>query len=72
MKQKLSITVRGKHKTWNFKFDGDPKYLDEWRADGLEVDALVYSIPEWVPGRFLNVWCFLQDCFYLRNPFAKS
>lgn len=71
MKRKMSITVRGKGHTWSFEFDGDPKYLEEWRADGLEVDELIYSIPEWLPVPLFRVWCFLQDCFYLRNPFAN-
>lgn len=69
MKQLLAITVRGKQHTWTFHFDGDPKYLQEWRDDGLEVDELYNTIPEWLPGWAIRPWCFIQDCFCFRNPF---
>lgn len=71
-RQRLSITVRGKHKTWSFHFDGDPQYLQEWRDDGLEIDELYYSIPEWLPSPLMRAWCFITDLFYLRNPFWKE
>lgn len=45
-KRQLAITVRGKQHSWSFHFEGDPKYLAEWRDDGLEIDEVHYSIPE--------------------------
>lgn len=71
MKQRLSITVRGKQKTWNFHFEGNPKYLHDWRDDGLEIHEVHNTIPDWLPSSFIRAWCFIQDCFYFRNPFAR-
>lgn len=70
MKQRLSITVRGKQHEWTFHFDGDPKYLAEWREDGLIIDEVVNSIPDWIAGTVLmRPWIFFQDIFNFRNPF---
>ena len=46
MQKLLNITVRGETKTWGFQFVGDDKYLDEWRADGLDVDEVVWEMGE--------------------------
>ena len=60
--KKLSIEVRGKERRWSFVFDGDPRYLEEWRADGLEVSEVMNIIPEWVMDvRLLRPWVFSQD-----------
>ena len=64
MKRVFGITVKGNNKTWCFDFDGDPKYLDEWRADGLQVDPVVNIIPKWIVDiGLLKIWCFFQDIF---------
>ncbi len=64
MKQKISIEVRGKQKTWSFTFDGDPKHLADWRADGLEVYEVDNTIPEWaVSLGLLRPWCLVQDAW---------
>jgi hypothetical protein len=34
---KFSIHVQGDSKLWSFDFEGDPRYWDEWLADGLEM-----------------------------------
>jgi hypothetical protein len=47
VKQRCSVTIQGKRHKWSFPFDGDPRHLAEWREDGLEVDEIVGSIPEW-------------------------
>ena len=61
-KKLLAIDVRGKRREWSFLFLGDPKYLDEWRADGLRVDEVVNVIPQKVVNLGLaRVWCCLQD-----------
>ncbi len=75
----LSITIRGNQHKWSFDFYGDPKYLEEWRADGLEIDEIVNVIPVWVVDiGCTGLWCFLQDLFnfnfrdaweYLRSKF---
>jgi hypothetical protein len=73
MAKKLhAITVRGKQHEWTFNVYVDPKYLPEWRDDGLEIVELGYIIPEWIQDKgygAMRVWCFLQDCFHFRNPF---
>ncbi len=64
MKQMLSITVKGKEKTWCFNFPGDPKYLPEWEADGLEVYEVVNTIPLWAQQSGLTrIWCRVQDAW---------
>lgn len=62
MNKMLSITVKGKHKTWCFNFKSDPKYLAEWEADGLEVYEVCNTIPVWAQQMGLtHVWCRVQD-----------
>ncbi len=63
--KKLAVEVQGKTKRWEFMFDGDTKYLDEWRADGLVVDEVCNTIPLWVQrNRFTVPWVFIQDVLY--------
>lgn len=68
--KKMMIEVRGKHKRWSFGFYGDPQYLEEWRADGLEVNVVENTFPLWVADwGLVRPWCFVQDIINLRNPF---
>jgi len=63
-KKLLSITVRGKHKKWCFTLLEDPKYLEEWREDGLEIDEICNSIPKWVVDvGLMQPYIILQDIF---------
>jgi hypothetical protein len=63
-KKLMSVEVKGKHSRWGFEFYGDPAYLEEWRADGLEVYEIVNTIPVWVVRWGLTLpWCFMQDLF---------
>lgn len=58
----LSITVRGRERTYSFTFTGDPAHLEEWRADGLDVCEVVNIIPAWVADAGLaQPWCAVQD-----------
>lgn len=71
-KKLMGIEVRGKRKTWGFHFYGDPQYIDEWRADGLNVNVIEAVIPEWVADLGLvRPWCFMQDLLSFRNPWRK-
>ena len=64
MKTLLSIEVKGNDHAWSFSFYGDPKYLDEWREDGLEINAIVNVVPAWVVDLGLTkIWIFIQDIF---------
>ncbi len=71
MKKLMEIEVHGKTCKWGFIFEGDPKYLDDWRADGLVVDEVVNIIPEWVADiGMVRPWCFVQDLLNFKNPFG--
>jgi hypothetical protein len=67
----LSLTVRGKNSTWAFNVVADPQYLDEWRADGLEIYEVCNVIPAWLPAWSVRSWCFLQDLFNFKNPWSE-
>ena len=70
-KKLMSVTVRGYRKTWSFNFYGDPKHLNEWRTDGLEIGEIENVIPVWIVTLGLTrMWCFFQDVFNFKNPFA--
>ncbi len=70
-KKLLSITVKGNHHEWSFNFYADPKYIQEWREDGLEIDEICNTIPEWVANfKLVKQWVFLQDLFNFKNPFT--
>lgn len=65
----LSVTVRGRQHTWCFNFYGDPSYIEEWRADGLEIDVIENVIPRWIADMGLTrAWCFVQDVWNFKNP----
>lgn len=67
MKKLYSLEIQGKTKTWSFNFYGDTKYLDEWREDGLHIDEVLNTIPEWAVNIGLTkVWIFIQDVFNFR------
>jgi len=71
-KKLMHVEVRGNEKCWGFLFYGDPKYLPEWQADGLNVVLVENLIPVWAANLGLvRPWCFLQDLFNFRNPWRK-
>ena len=71
MKRLYGLMVRGNHRTWSFHVEIDPKYLEEWRADGLVIEEIVNIIPKWYVdlGLPVGTWCFIQDILNLKNPF---
>jgi len=48
MSDKYSICVRGKRHEWAFTVKGTAEAAEDWRADGLDVVKLEYTIPGWV------------------------
>ena len=59
---KYVLTVQGRESRWSFEIEGRPEYWAEWLEDGLVVEELVNTFPEWVVKlRLEKVWCFLQD-----------
>lgn len=67
-KKLLIISVKGKDHSWSFEFYADPKYLEDWREDGLEVDEVCNTIPAWLPVWGISLWCGLQDIWNFRIP----
>ena len=64
MKKLLSLEVKGAEKDWSFSFYADPKYINEWRQDGLEINEICNTIPEWVADmELVKPWIFFQDLF---------
>jgi len=65
----MAVTIRGDQHEWSFCFYGNPKHLDDWLADGLEVALVENTVPAWLP-KWVPVrwWCFVQDVFNFRNP----
>lgn len=72
MKKLYSLSVRGKRKEWSFEVLVDPKYISDWRADGLQIDEIVNVIPQWYvdAGLPVRLWCFVQDILNFKNPFT--
>jgi hypothetical protein len=61
MKNPYSLTVRGKHKTWSHLVWANPEHVTDWREDGIEVDEVLYIVPDLVQSMGLTrPWCFLQ------------
>lgn len=61
-KQKIyELTVHGKTKTYGFSIIIDPVYLEEYREQGLELDEILYTIPEWIVDfKLTRLWVWLQ------------
>ena len=67
------MCVKGKRHYWTFDFYGDPKYLTEWRADGLDVGVVENTVPVLIAELGLTrAWCFAQDLFGFRNPWRRT
>jgi hypothetical protein len=67
MKKRYTITVHGKQKTWGFPIKADPAHVEDWRADGFEVDEVLNMIPDWAVNLGLTyVWCWVQDVWEKR------
>lgn len=66
----LSISVKGNNKQWSFNFYGNTRYINEWREDGLEIDIIENTIPEFINDIGLTkAWVFFQDIINFNNPF---
>jgi len=72
-KKLYSLDVRGKQHEWGFHIYADPKHVEDWRADGLEVYEICNVVPVWIVDMgLLRVWCFFQDIFHFKNPFESK
>ncbi len=68
-----SVEVRGKRSTWCIDTYITRQTAQDWRDDGLTVHEVLNSIPAWWVDAGLPVgwWCFWQDVFNFKNPWAK-
>jgi hypothetical protein len=70
-KKLMFVEVRGDRSQWMFEFYGNPRFLPDWRSDGLTVEVIENTVPAWLPAWFpVRLWCGLQDVFNFRNPFG--
>ena len=70
MKKLYAVEVRGKTTEWSFSFWGDPEFVKDWEEDGLTINEIVNTIPDWIVAiGLIGPWCFFQDIFNLKNPF---
>lgn len=61
MKQ-YSLLVRGKYKEWSFPIYAEPQHVRDWQEDGLELDELLYVVPQWVASVGLTgLWMKIKD-----------
>lgn len=64
MKKLMNITVKGDRHDWGFSFYGDPKHIEDWLADGLDVTITENTCPEWaVRLGWHRAWFRAQDIF---------
>lgn len=68
---KTTVTVRGNRSEWGIPSDLSDEAISDMRADGLQVDVVVNTIPAIVADLGLaRVWCFFQDLLNFRNPIS--
>lgn len=69
---KTIIHVRGRESEWGVVSDMNQDQIDSMRADGIEVGELANIVPAWAADLGLTrPWCFVQDVWNLRNPWAQ-
>ncbi len=62
MKNKYSITVRGRWHEWAFPVRATPEHAEEWRQDGLIVDEILHEIPQWIMNIGLGgLWMWIDE-----------
>lgn len=63
-KKLMSITVQGNEHKYSFHFYGDPIYLNHWQNEGLEIDVIENTVPDYIVSVGLtSFWCKMQDVF---------
>ena len=68
----VSVTVRGKRSEWVVDCVMRQGQIDAMREDGVSVDEIMYRVPAWAVSIGLTKpWCFAQDVYNFRNPFAS-
>jgi hypothetical protein len=68
---KTTVTVRGNRSEWGIPSDLSADAIADMRADGLQVDVVMNTIPAIIADLGLaRAWCFVQDILNLRNPLS--
>lgn len=68
-----TLTVKTESgKEFSFTTLVDPKYVEEWRAEGIEINELLNVIPEWVVDLgLMRPYIFFQDLLRLPTRLFK-
>ena len=66
-----ALIVRGRSgQRYMFLTAVDPRLVEGWQSDGIDIDPVANIIPRWVARiGCVRAWCFLQDIFNFKNPF---
>jgi hypothetical protein len=58
-----ALDIRGKRREWTFHIRAEPEHVEEWRADGLQIDEVLNVIPQWYVdlGLPIGLFCAIQD-----------
>jgi hypothetical protein len=72
MRRTYVYFIRGKQHEWAIKTELALDTADDMRADGIELNEVWYSMPEWVAYTGMGrAWMFFSDILHFRNPFAS-
>lgn len=62
MKKLYAITVKGHKYLWSFDTFLDPKHLNDYIDDGLDIMEVINTAPDWIVDcGLMRPWFFLQD-----------
>ncbi len=57
MNKRMMLTIKGKEHIWLFPISANPRYLADWRADGLDIGIITYETPTLIAWLGLgNIW----------------
>jgi len=60
MQKKYSVKV---HARWDVVFHATPAQVADMRADGLVIDEICNTVPDWMPAPLVRSWCRAQDAW---------
>lgn len=63
----MTLCVRGKTTEYCFEVWADEKFLEEWRGQGLDINPITGTVPQWVQKIGLTrIWLRLQKWGFIR------
>lgn len=64
--------IRGKSDEWLVIGEMTRDQIDAMRADGIEIDEVANTVPDWAASCGLcPIWFFAQDVWNFRNPLRR-